>query len=187
LADLSGSEPLNALEKLSAEYPALYAELVKLPDLKEMGNIENIAINNIAGLALRPECRTAFELMMNEGIKEMRKYCNPLQALLWIHYDQNSPESFLLQNYSLAKLIDEAWKKTAISENFASKRWQNFSEVIERLNNPTLVSLYMVNNIAYDHDERDKIMQGTVRFAPPRVTFLSKKGVCNEQARFALQ
>ena len=127
MVDLSGSEKLTALERLSVEYPSLYAELNKLPDLKEMGNLGKAAVNNIAMLALTPEYRTTFESMMNEGIKAMRKYCTPLQALLWINYDQPSLGNSLLQDYSLAKLIGVAWKRNATLGNFPLERWQDFN------------------------------------------------------------
>lgn len=173
----------DILSQLNATCPELYKELLKLPDLKEMDDKDDEAIEDIALLALNPNYKPAFESMIDEGIRDKRKYCTPLEALLWISYDREFDVDNPLRDYSLAKLIDDAWKNTATSNNFTSERWQDFNEVVDRLNSPRLVSIYMTNNIAYDYEEARAWPH---RFASPADTFARKKGICNEQARFAL-
>jgi hypothetical protein len=177
------SETGNIMAQLEVAYPELYQELLKLPDLKEIDDKDNEAIEDIAYLALNPNYKPAFESMINEGIKDKRKYCTPLEALLWIAYDKEFDRDNPLQDYSLGKLMDDAWENTTASKNYTSEKWQDFDEVVDRLNSPRLVSIYMINNIAYDYEEAASVPH---RFAPPRDTFLRRKGICNEQARFAL-
>jgi hypothetical protein len=177
----------NALTELSSAYPDLYQELLKLPDLKEMDDKNVKAINSIACLALSPEYKPAFEAMLNEGIKDKRKYCTPLEALLWIAYDGEFNDDNPLEDYSLTALINEAWKNTSTSDNYKSERWQNFDDVVDRLNSPTIVAQFVVYNVAYDTEEAKRMNETNVaRWASPKETFKSKKGVCNEQARFSL-
>lgn len=175
--------PGSALAQLGAAYPEVLQELVKLPELRGMDEEDNEAIEDIAYLASNPKYKPAFESMLDEGIRDKRKYCTPLQALLWVAYDREFDGSNPLNNYSLANLINDAWSNTTTSKNFTSEKWQDFDEVVDRLNSPRLVSIYMINNIAYDYEEAKNVPH---RFAPPRDTFLRRKGICNEQARFAL-
>jgi hypothetical protein len=178
------------LEQLKVDYPELYQELFKLPELKEIDERDNEAIEDIIRLGLDPEYKDVFESLLNEGIEVKRKYCSPLQALLWIAYDEDFdghyPWYHPLYDYSLSKLLTYAWKQTTTSNNYQSKEWANFYEVVDRLNSPTLVATYLVQNIVYDWEEFTRLEAHFARFASPRQTFESEKGVCNEQARFAL-
>lgn len=82
-------------------------------------------------------------------------------------------------------LIKNAWKTSSISQNYASDKWQDFDDVVDRLNSPELVSIYMQDNISFDHEARQRKAR-VGRWYPPRETFDEKKGNCNEQARFTL-
>jgi len=163
--------------------------LDKLPEVRNGISEEDIeALNDLCSLYLASnEARKIFGLMMAEGIEDKRRYSTPLQALLWIAYDREFSKENPLEYFSLRKLIRDAWRNTTVSANYTSERWQNFDEVRERLNSPRLVSLYMMDNIAYDPEELKKAdSRIPLRFATPEDTFLREKGVCNEQARFAL-
>lgn len=173
----------DALKELKVSYPELFHELLKLPELEEIDEKDDEAIENIAQLALDASYRTAFEFILSEGIKDKREYCTPLQALLWVAYDRELRSYSSLRPYSLTKLISDAWKNTTTSKNYTSEKWQNFEEVVDRLNSSRLVSIYMMDNIVYDYEEAHARPH---RFAPPEDTFTRKKGICNEQARFAL-
>ena len=182
------TETGDILAELKAVYPELYQELLRLPDLAEIDAEDNEAIEDIAYLALNPEYGEAFESMLDEGIRDKRKYCAPLEALLWIAYDREFDRPYYpLKSNSVGSLINEAWKVATSSNNYRSHRWQNFDEVVDRLSSPTLAAEYLVDNVAYDFAESVRMTETNVaRWASPRETFQSKKGVCNEQARFAL-
>jgi hypothetical protein len=171
------------LDKLKNSYPELHQEILKLPELKQISDKEIEAIDDIVQLALDSRFKVAFVSLLDEGIKEKRKYCTPLQALLWIAYDREFSQDNPMQDYTLKRLIDEAWVNTTTSMNFTSSRWLDFNDVTDRLNSPRLVSIYMVSNISFDFDEAHSLPH---RFAPPTETFSRKKGICNEQSRFAL-
>lgn len=173
-----------ALEALNAAYPELCQELLQLPDLEEIDERDNEAIEDIVSLALNPQYRPAFESMLDEGVKGKRKYCAPLETLLWIAYDRELRAYHQLNNYSVAQLIKDAWENTTTSKSYASERWQDFDEVINRLNSPDLVSIYMKNNIKY---RTDMSLYGKEEYlAPPLETFNNKAGDCEDHARFAL-
>lgn len=158
----------------------LYQELLKLPDLQEIDDRDNEAIEDIAYLALNSRYRSAFETMLNEGIKDRRKYCAPLEALLWIAYDREFDKDNPLQDYSLEKLINDAWQNTTTSKNFTSARWQDFDEVVDRLNSPQMIVSYLKNTFTY------VLTLKWMRDATPAKEFFdSRKGACMDHAAFA--
>lgn len=178
--------------KVNEVLPWFYNEIAKLPDLSSIEKEDIEAIEDILALATNPKYKVAFEAMGREGIPESRKLCAPLEALLWIAYDRefdkpcDNPLAYLAY-FSVGKLIDEAWTDTTTSKNYTSKRWLKFEEVVDRLNSPNLVIMYMQRNILYDDEEaRNVIKGGTPRWATPRETFETKKGICTEQSAFAL-
>ncbi|MBM4447373.1 MAG: hypothetical protein FJ023_08535 [Chloroflexi bacterium] len=189
VGELSASFKIKepTLEQLKVDYPELYQELLKLPELTEIDEKDNEAIREIAYLALRPEYKVAFESILNEGVKDKRKYCSPLEALLWVAYDKElDDEHNLLEKYSLTELLKEAWVMSAES-NYYSDKWKDFDTVISRLSTPQLVSMYMIQNIQYDYEKFPKVVEtGTVVYRKPNQTFRDKRGVCGEQSSFAL-
>jgi len=188
LGKLSGliivSETGEILSQLKTAYPELYEELFKLPDLKEIDERDEEALEDIACLALNTKYRAAFEAMLNEGIKDKRKYCSPLEALLWIAYDREFDGYNPLRNYSLSLLRYDAWENTTTSKNYTSNRWHDFDDVVDRLNSPELVSLYMKNNFQWISD---LTLYGKENYwADARKTFDKKKGDCEDHAAFAV-
>ena len=174
------TETGDALAELNAVYPELYRELLELPDLAEMDAEDNEAIEDIAYLALNPEYKAAFESMLDEGIRDRRKYCAPLEALLWIAYDREFDGDSPLQQYSLGKLMNDAWENTTTSEHYASERWQHFDEVVDRLNSPKLIEIYLQDNFTYSYKEGEA--EGVK--SAERV-FGDKQGACYDHAVLA--
>jgi len=138
------------IELLETNWPELFQELQLLPELEETDMKDEEAIEDIVCLALNPECRSSFESMLTVGIKGERKYCTPLQALLWIAYDREFDKYNPLIDFLLKKLIDDAWKNTTTSQNYTSDRWESFDEVVDRLNSPLLIQRFHTDNFAYD-------------------------------------
>jgi hypothetical protein len=167
-------------EILKITYPELFEELLKLPDLKELDDKDNEAIKDISYSALDTKYKTIFESMLNEGIKNKRKYCTPLEALLWIAYDKEFDGFNPLNNYSLTNLINDAWVNTTTSNNFASGKWLNLAEVTDRLNSPELIATYMQNNFSYSYTlgEAEGVKSA-------EQIFKDKKGACYDHALFA--
>ena len=174
------SETGDALTALAATYPELYEELLKLPDLKEIDDRDREAVEDIASLALNPKYEEAFEAMLNEGIKGKRKYCSPLEALLWVAYDRELNGYYPLRPYKLGKLANDAWKNTTTSESYASERWQDFDEVVDRLNSPMLVREWVNHRLRYDYS-RVHLVQ------TPEATFDLTAGVCRHAATLATE
>lgn len=161
-------------------YPELSNELLKLPDFmqRELKDVE--ALEDIIGLAVNPECWQGFSKILNEGIKEKGKYCTLLQALLWIAYDEELDKENPLKDYSLGKLLGNAWENTVTSSNYKSERWKNFEEVIDRLNAPKFIEIYMQNNFSYSYTRGEA--EGVK--SAERI-FNDKKGACYDHALFA--
>lgn len=174
------SKAADILLQLNVTCPELYQELLKLPDLKEIDDKDDEATEDIALLALNPNYKPAFESMINEGIRDKRKYCTPLEALLWIAYDKEFDSYNPLRDYSLTRLMNAAWKNTATSKSFSSTKWQNFSEVVDRLNSPKLVEIYMQNNYSYSYTKGEA--EG---IKSAEQIFKDKKGACYDHAVLA--
>jgi predicted transglutaminase-like cysteine proteinase len=174
---------LSQLSDFHKNYSELTKEITKLPDLKVIDEKDLEAIDDILFLATNPKNKPAFEAMLKEGIPDKRKYCTPLEALLWIAYDEEFDKDNPLAKYSLEKLITKAWRYTYISKDFTSDRWKNFDEVVDRLNSPDLVSIYMNYNIRY---KTDMELYGMKNYwASALETFKNKAGDCEDHALFA--
>jgi hypothetical protein len=172
----------EAIQKLKIVYPELYEELLKLPALKENKDRNISAAEQIAGFGMSDENKPAFELILNEGLKEKRKYCTPLEALLWIAYDRNFSECnpLISDTFTVSSLIKDAWTNTSESGNFSSKRWKHFDEVTDRLNSPQLIAIYTKFNLSYSYTLYEK--EG-VKSA--KKIFKDKGGACYDYALFA--
>jgi len=174
--------------KISQILPGFDKEILKLPDFSTIGEKDVEAVEDIFILASNPKYKTVFESMLNVGIPEKRKYCSSLQALLWIAYDKEFDElaDDLLEPYSTEKLVKYAWTNTSISRNYESDRWQEFDEVVDRLNSPELATIYCIDNIPYDQKKLNAFM-ATGRLQPmrtPQETFIEKTGACMDQSNF---
>lgn len=170
--------------KISQILPEFYNEIVKLPDLSTIEEKDVEAIEDIFILASNPQYKTVFESMLSVGIKDKRKYCSPLEALLWEAYDDKTLSDFL-GPYSMEKLIKDAWKNTHTSNNYWSAKWKEFDEVVDRLNSPELATIYCLDNFSYDSTLGERMKAG-VLFWPAQKTFNDKKGACIDQAGFVL-
>lgn len=177
---MKDKENLSATEQLKIVYLELYQELLKLPDLKENTVRNRNALEKIACLGLSNENKTVFEVILDEGLKAKRKYCTPLEALLWIAYDRNFDGYNPLSDYSLNSLILNAWTTTLTSRNFSSKRWKDFNEVTDRLNSPKIIAIYMQKRFSYSYKKWEP--EG-VKSA--KEIFKDGKGACYDYALFA--
>lgn len=179
---------LTKYQKAGELVPRIYAEILKLPDLMAVDGKDIEAAEDILGLANEPDNKDAFQSMLSEGIPDKRKYCSPLEGLLWIAFDNefdatNNP----LRDYSVDKFISDAWYNTTISRKYTSARWKNFNEVVDRLNSPQLVAKYCLDNISYDAMAITLGMAGVgSKFFSPEETFARKRGCCTDQARFVM-
>jgi len=186
-------EPDNYIQQLFDNYiseidkinPELAMELLKLPDFETVDIKDIEALEDILYSAKESEYKKFFEDCMNEGIEDKRIYCSPLEALLWIAYD-NELDHWDLSIYSPESLTRSAWKYSSTSYFFRSERWQNFDEVVDRLNSPDLLVIYMDNNFSYDWKKHERWVAGDHSWDMPLDTFKNKKSDCGGQAIFAL-
>ncbi|MBM4447358.1 MAG: hypothetical protein FJ023_08460 [Chloroflexi bacterium] len=179
------SDKTSQQEQPDSIYPELYKELIKLPDLQEVDDKGKEAIEDIIGLALNQDNKSAFESMLGEGVKDKRKYCTPLEALLWIAYDQEFDVNNPLKGFSLDKFIHDAWQNTTTSQKYTSGKWQDFDTVVSRLNSPTLIARYILDNIIYE-SKIPEILMGKLQIISPRKVFNEKKAACYSASGFEL-
>ena len=104
----------KSLEALSKKNLQLTEELNKLPEIMDgISSEEEKALNRLLDLYNEdPESfdRT-FEIMYQTGMPEVRKYCSPLQALLWLEEDgKYKLAKDIIQKYDLNKLLRISWR-----------------------------------------------------------------------------
>lgn len=140
----------------------LAQELQKLPDFKQVDEADVEALEDILELAQNGYFfEENFDSVLGVGIKEKREYCTPLEALVWLCYDYEN--DFLNtqpweEEYQWAGVAPAhrswtwyAWGNSSISNNYQSERWQDFDEVVSRLNAPKIFGLYMQDNLIYSY------------------------------------
>lgn len=179
---------LSLLESSGTELQTQAAtELRRIPEVKQAMNDGNASITRsvmrIVRSILVTDEPTITErnlgLMLGEGIPEKREYCTPLQALVWFYMGNVSDGFNPLQDlaFSLNSFVSYVWRYSSTSDYWRSEKWKDFSEVVDRLNSPGLLGMYMQANFMYD---------GTVHdWRSPEVTFKMKRGHCGDQSGFA--
>ena len=157
--------------------PVLAKELRKLPELQDgVSPSEMSALKSIAALYQinREAFEKYFEKMYRVGKPETRKYCTPLQSLLWLcekeeYKAEKDPNP---AQYSLKELLAKTW-------DFSDKsRWGKFKVVTERLNAPELVNYYSQMNFGYVRYGQQVISAQYI--------FYSKKGCCQDYTAFGV-
>jgi hypothetical protein len=176
------------LSEIGKADPDLAVELLKLPDLTEIDMRDVEALEDILGIAGEgPVFEEAIDALLDEGIEAKRKYCSSLEALLWIAYDDEIDRWSSAKDFSVESVVVRAWNESTASNNYQSKRWSEFDTVVDRLNSPKLISIYMVDNISYDFNKMGAFEKsGSDVWQTPVQTFRKKSGICKDQARFAL-
>jgi hypothetical protein len=175
-------------------------ELSKLPDYQELDG-DTKSLDFMFDLALDEENKPHFYQMFTERL-EMKKleyqsepypYCSQLEAVDWIGRDSQSTAERFVKNYrkgGFNDLINYAWKKTSVSDDYKSEKWiasdnqfKKYEEVKNRLNLDLLLKIYMRDNIDYDYF----FVEGHQHYWQfPYETFVRKKGICADQAAFAV-
>ena len=133
--------------------PLLATEFGKLPEIQDgISEIEQVAMDQIIEL-YRSDPVTfdnAFKQMYKVGLPEVRKYCTPLQALLWLSQDGSlNATKNPIQNYTLKSLLDVAWFDSFFWTD--TERWNDFQTVVDRLNSPELLDYYERHVIQYKY------------------------------------
>ena len=123
----SGSIP--QLDKIAQRYPLLTTELRKLPEIQDgVSQSEVSALEKIVELYDRfpDKFDETFEQMYKVGLPNVRKYCSPLQAILWLAEDWKDEALIsVLHDYSLENLIKNA---VVISDKSYNSKGLNLSE-----------------------------------------------------------
>jgi hypothetical protein len=162
--------------------PGIYGKLLKLPDLSmekysKIDEKDIKAVEKILALASDPKYTAAFLSMDSVGIKDKRKYNAAYEALLWEAFDDKTLSNFL-EPYSLEKLIENAWKNTSTSRNYSKKRWEDYNEVIARLNFPEGSYWYVKDNMQFSED--------MFLWYEPKELFDRKVGDCTDYSTFII-
>lgn len=140
---------------------------------------ETKALENIVNLYNLDKGRLneAFQRMYQVGIPEVREYCSPLQALLWIAEKEKFDESNNPLSYygdtnigRIILLVEKAWG------DMEGPRWKDIHEVAARLNSPELLDFYIDKNIEFS--------PAPWPTRTPRSVFSNKVGDCDDLANF---
>jgi hypothetical protein len=182
----SGNPYPVVLNDLFQKNPLLAKELGKLPEFQDgISDTEKQALEQLT--IIYNENQEAFnhilEQMYHVGLPEVRKYCSPLQAVYWLIEDGKT-DNINIHNYDLINLLNNAWWSTLFEYNDTKGRWENFSDVTERLNSPILLDYYERRDFGYVRFEKVgyKLEYGG---PPPNVIFEKKKGSCSYYTSFS--
>lgn len=108
----------DAVAAIGRLNPLLAAELGRLPEFGESlspGHVK--ALETLLALVREnpARCEQVLKQMMAVGRAETRRYCAPLQALVWLVLDgQKDQARHLLAHYSLPALLCAAWPGPAL-------------------------------------------------------------------------
>jgi hypothetical protein len=131
--------------------PELAIGLKNLSDLKNMkvNSIKKLeGLEDVLVLAGNPEYTTAFDSMLNEGIKGKREVCTPVDALYCIACVKEFDERYNpLKSYSLENLMYKVWTKGL--STYREDIWEDFDNAADRLNSPKLLGAYLNGHYKY--------------------------------------
>lgn len=171
---------LTQLDKSYSNNPEAVEELTRLPDLIDVDERDLAAVDDILFLVDESKDKAvyqkAFASILSEGIRGKIRYYSPLEALLWIAYDQDFHRNNPLQGYSLERLMHEGWRQSSTSKKYLSDRWKKYDEAMDRVNSPKLVNMFINDYLTYDWSRMDVHPQG------PRLTYAVRRGVCRHAA-----
>lgn len=175
--------------EISKKQPELHKELLLLQGFNQpsIDNVE-VAEDLVEMSDYKTTGDVSFDALLNEGIKDKRKYCASLEALVWILYDKEKEDldKTPWKNYpsivggglsTHMYLVAYSWRESIASSNYKSERWKDFVDVTNRLISPELYCLYARNSIGYQ--------KYFGHLYSPKEVFERKKGNCVDQARFA--
>lgn len=169
-------EPFPAVcSELTSKNPLLAQELAKIPEIQDgISNADATALSRMCLFHNQNEqdFNSAFERMYDVGCPGVRKFCTPLQALYWMALDDKL-EQVDISKYTLVGLLNEAWYKSGF-EYDGTGRWDDYSDVTERLNSPELVDYYESRNFAYKKIK----LRSLDEYKNPYHIFRGKQGEC---------
>lgn len=145
----------DLLRELSLINPKISKELGKLPDLQDgISSGEIKAIEKLIKLYnLKPANFEEFFARMEKiGNPEVRKYCAPLEALLWLSQkDDIETLKKLITLDIIEMLYDGLQILLANAWNFLDQqKWGDPHKVMDRLNSPELFEYWFAHNFKYD-------------------------------------
>lgn len=131
--------------------PAVAIEIGKLPEYQDnIGELQELSLRRFIDLLVKAshEEKNNIKELLNVGKPEFRRYCSPLQAIIWLlEKDEYDPMESPLK-YPLDALLAKSW------DFYDLKRWQNFDVVTDRLNAPFLVDYYERRQFVYEFSRK---------------------------------
>jgi len=168
-------EPVQiAFQRLYALNHNLAIEIGRLPKFQdEVEENELLSLNRFTELIenITPEHEANLDLLLKVGLPEYRRYCTPLQAIMWLLEKKSDKQPL---QYSLYELLDQSW-------DFSEKsRWKDYKEVTDRLNSPELVNYYERVQFVY----KSKKGRKDANKGAPKKLFATKIGNCVDHSAF---
>lgn len=139
--------------QLYEKYPTIAIEIGKLPEFQEdIGVPQELSLQRFIDLLVKasPEEKANLNEFLNVGKPEFRRYCSPLQAIIWLlEKDDYDPSESPLK-YPLDTLLTKSWNLNILSRGEEKYRWDNFDIVTDRLNAPYLIDFYEKRKFLYE-------------------------------------
>ena len=131
--------------------PSIAIEIGKLPEYQNnIGDMQELSLRRFNDLLVNAsnEEKANLKELLKVGKPEFRRYCSPLQAIIWLLEKEGYDLKESPLKYSLDTLLTKSW-------NFYDKnRWQNFNVVTDRLNAPYLIDYYERRQFVYEFSRR---------------------------------
>jgi len=168
---IENSEAKGLLQHLDSMNSGLGREVGRLPEFQgDIGEVEILALSRLTDLVTNESDAEKADLayLLEMGRPNVRKYCTPLEAILWV-LEKKVDKNVL--RYSLVELLDKAW-------DYSDFRWEDYETVTDRLNAPRLINYY----------EKKRFQYGlrTDHAGDPRWLFQTNLGMCDDITWFTI-
>jgi len=167
----------NVFKRIYTSNPTIAIEIGRLPEFQD--NIDQKELPSLIRFSeiienASPEHRAALEALLRVGIPKHRRYCTPLQSILWIIKKQDKSLDKTILGYSLDKILDQAW-------DFSDQaKWNDYETVTDRLNAPELINYF--ERIKFIYISSKGSVNSTIGL--PKDLFSSNMGNCYDHAHF---
>lgn len=135
---------MSFFDQNGKEFSEIAYQLGQLPEWHDKITPQEVqALDELVGVyqEIPEQFEGAFEQMDAVGIKDVRKYNSPLQAVFWLAHD-GELQSDIFGDYSLKKTLNEAWPKEGHDNIIFTE--EEKETILKGIKNPRYRSQYKV-------------------------------------------
>jgi len=152
-------------------------ELAKIPGVNSSNPRMSAAVSALWADYRGGGYAHAFQEILGIGNAQMRAYCAPLEALVWLYIEDPAGVREILSDYSLNTLLTVSWR------DCTGDRWDEWEEIRARLSAPDLCAFYTSAALHYIGERND----GKNYLQSPYETLLMRGGDCEDFAALIVE